>query len=148
MRLAGLAMTAILVSACAGPVRTIGALSTVGEGQVYPLTAAQADAVLLKAMLTTFPDSEVERAQVPAPAVRYQARMRFALDSHIIVATALPSVGLKGGTESIDGYVFQVSDSGSMPISGANRAEQLSSTLHAELTIYGSPLPRQSAAQK
>ncbi|MBK3799700.1 hypothetical protein GAY33_10730 [Azospirillum brasilense] len=147
MRLTGLAVIAILVSACAGPVRTISNLSAAGGGQVYPLTADQANAVLLKAMLTAFPDSEVERAQVPAPAVRYQARIRFALDSHIIVATAFPTVGLKDGSKAIDGYVFQVSDSGSMPISGANRAEQLSSTLHTELASYGSPLP-QNAARK
>jgi len=123
----------LLIAGCAGPVRTVSMSSAPDEHQIYPMTQAQADAVLLRAMLKTFPDAEVERAQVPAPAVRYQARLRFALDSHVVVATALPASRRDGAGSLAEGYAFQVSDSGSMPMSGSSRAERLFSELRAEL---------------
>lgn len=124
-------MTCACLAACAGPLRTTSDPSLTGARAVYAFSRAEADRVLLHAMLKTFPDNAIERANVPAPVVRYQARISFALDSHVIIGTAVPTA-LKDGREG-EGYVFEVSDFGSMPITGSSRAERLFSEIRAQI---------------
>lgn len=118
----------VLMAACSGPVHRIGAADG-APGLAYLIGQQQADEVLARAMLRVFPDVPVERGQVPAPYLRYQARMIVALDSHVIVATAIPVNGGNGG------YTFEVSDHGSLLIRGPARAaavtEEINKALHS-----------------
>lgn len=105
---------------------------------VYPMSAAQADGVLARAMATTFPGSVLTPIQTPGRG--YAATVRFALDSHRISGFAVPAQGVKEGNV-LDGYAFTVTHAGSMPTTGETRAVMLFDAINREASLVSAAIP-------
>lgn len=134
------AFVAVLsLAGCAGPVRHV-ADGKQPQRTVYPLNQSQADEVVLRSMMTAFPDVSVERTALSGGFIRYQARMDVALDSHVIVETATPTHGVDRSGQVVPGYLFDVSDHGSLIIRGPARAEAATREISTRLTALGQPI--------
>lgn len=120
---AALAVGALAISACASaPTRTPGAYVSQSE-PVYLISEAQADRILVDAMNAEFGSDPIVRVEHPNKG--YQATIKFLFDSHQIVATMVPSRGRSDDGSVQDGYYFNVSHSGTMPLSGISRSKRM-----------------------
>lgn len=90
---------------------------------VFLITEAQADQILVAAMNVEFGTSPMVRVEYPHRG--YQATIKFLFDSHQIVAVMVPSRGLRPDGTVQDGYYFNVTHSGTMPLSGIARSNRL-----------------------
>jgi len=121
--LAALAIGAFALSGCASaPARTPG--NYVNQAApVFLITEAQADRILVEAMNVEFGNTPIVRVEHPNKG--YQATISFLFDSHQIVATMVPSKGRSADGSVRDGYYFNVTHTGTMPLSGMSRANRL-----------------------
>ncbi|MDC0157071.1 hypothetical protein OAK38_04845 [Verrucomicrobia bacterium] len=99
-----------LVAGCAGTISSVNK----NQSLFYEMSEEQADKLVASAMASEFAGS-ISRVEFPNKG--YQATIRFAIDTHTIVAYFIPASG--GGKK---GFVFEVNHSGTMPISGSSRA--------------------------
>jgi hypothetical protein len=120
---AALCFGVLALSGCAsGPARTPGTYVSQSE-PVYLITEAQADQILVDAMNIEFGSDPIVRVEHPNKG--YQATIKFLFDSHQIVATMVPSRGRSADGSVQDGYYFNVSHSGTMPLSGISRSKRM-----------------------
>ena len=120
------AITLILITGCTTTHTTLSAtegVEAVAPTEMYPLTAEQADKVLIKSMTDQFGDAALIR--VDAPYKGYTIHTYFLLDSHRFTARMIPAKGQGAKGKIVDGYIFDVIDSGTMLISGQIRAKSL-----------------------
>lgn len=133
----------VLVTACTTTRTTVGATDSVSAAaaptEMFPLTAEQADQVLVKSMVEQFGDSPLIR--VDAPYKGYTVHTYFLLDSHRFTARMIPAKGRLANGKVVDGYVFDVIDSGTMLISGQVRAESLIKRLFDNAGSIAKPIP-------
>ena len=114
-------MAFALLTACASTVTA--PVDASGDGTpVYLISTQEADSIMKKAMVEVFPKLPIMK--VEAPHSGYTASMDFLLDSHSVTLAAIPSKGMFNGVER-DGYSFQVSQYGSIPITGGIKANNL-----------------------
>lgn len=129
----------LLITACASaPARTPGNYVNRSE-PVFLITEAQADQVLVDAMNAEFGNSPMVR--VEAPHKGYQATIRFLVDSHQIVGIMVPSRGVGPDGAAHDGYYFNVTHSGTMPLSGIARAGRLRERLERGAAAISAKVP-------
>lgn len=129
---ASLAASAFAISGCASaPARTHGTYVSQSE-PVYLITEAQADQILVDAMNVEFGTSPIVRVEHPNRG--YQATIKFLIDSHQIVATMVPSRGVASDGTVRDGFYFNVTHSGTMPLSGIARSNRLKERLSKAAT--------------
>lgn len=116
------AITAIaFLAACSSTVTAPA--DTSGEGTpVYYISSQEADEIMKKAMVEVFPNLPIMK--VGAPYSGYSASMNFLLDNHSVTLAAVPASGDFEGKPR-DGYSFQVSQYGSIPITGGIKANNL-----------------------
>ena len=134
-----LAAGALIVGGCASaPARTPGSYVSQSE-HVYLFTEAQADQILVDAMNVEFGTSPIVRVEHPNRG--YQATIKFLFDSHQIVATMVPSRGRSGDGSVQDGYYFNVTHSGTMPLSGMSRSKRLKERLSQAATALSPSVP-------
>jgi len=134
-----LAVGALAISACASaPARTPGTYVSQSE-PVYLITEAQADQILMDAMNIEFGSDPIVRVEHPNKG--YQATIKFLFDSHQIVATMVPSRGCSGDGSVQDGYYFNVTHSGTMPLSGMSRSKRLRERLTEAATALSPSVP-------
>lgn len=120
---AALALGILTISGCASaPARTPGTYVSQSE-PVFLISEAQADQILVDAMNVEFGTSPIVRVEHPNKG--YQTMIKFLVDSHQIVATMVPSRGRKADGTVEDGYYFNVTHSGTMPLSGIARSKRL-----------------------
>jgi hypothetical protein len=129
----------LLVSGCAGTMSTVGQGANRSDAQMFPISAEAADKLLATAMAGEFAGSPISRVEFPNKG--YQATIRFALDSHTIVAYMIPAKGRAASGEIVQGYAFEVSHSGTMPISGGGRAKSLFRRVVQDAMLVAQPLP-------
>jgi hypothetical protein len=112
---------------------------------MFPFSPDAADKILATAIAGEFAGNPVSRVEFPNKG--YQATIRFALDSHTIVAYMIPAKGLTDAGEVVPGFAFEVSHSGTMPISGGNRASSLFKRIVHDANLAATPLPLVSFGQ-
>ena len=135
---AALAVGVLSLSACASaPARTPGTYVSRSE-PVFLISEAQADQILVNAMNVEFGTSPIVRVEHPNKG--YQATIGFLFDSHQIVATMVPSKGSGDGSAQ-DGYYFNVTHSGTMPLSGISRSKRLRERLSQAATASSPSVP-------
>jgi len=133
-----LAVGTLAISGCAsGPARTPGTYVSQSE-PVYLITEAQADQILMDAINVEFGSDPIVRVEHPNKG--YQATIKFLFDSHQIVATMVPSKG-RSGDGSAQGYYFNVTHSGTMPLSGMSRSKRLRERLSQAATALSPSVP-------
>lgn len=137
---AALALGILTISGCASaPARTPGTYVSQSE-PVFLISEAQADQILVDAMNVEFGTSPIVRVEHPNKG--YQTTIKFLVDSHQIVATMVPSRGRKADGTVEDGYYFNVTHSGTMPLSGIARSKRLRKRLsNAAAALSPSVLP-------
>lgn len=136
---AGLVVGALAISGCASaPARTPGTYVSRSE-PVFLISEAQADQILVNAMNVEFGTSPIVRVEHPNKG--YQATISFLFDSHQIVATMVPSKGRSGDGSAQDGYYFNVTHSGTMPLSGISRSKRLRERLSQAATASSPSVP-------
>lgn len=136
---AALLVGVLTLSGCASaPARTSGTYVSQSE-PVYLITEAQADQILVDAMNIEFGNDPIVRVQHPNKG--YQATIKFLFDSHQIVATMVPSRGRAGDGSVQTGYYFNVSHSGTMPLSGISRSKRMRERLTEAATAISPSVP-------
>lgn len=136
---ASLVVGALAISGCASaPARTPGTYVSQSE-PVFLISEAQADQILIDAMNVEFGTSPIVRVEHPNKG--YQATIKFAFDSHQIVATMVPSRGRKADGTVQDGYYFTVTHSGTMPLSGMSRSKRMRERLAEAATALSPSVP-------
>ena len=136
---AALLALALIVGGCAsGPARTPGNYVSQSE-PVFLISEAQADQVLVEAMNVEFGSSPIVR--VESPNRGYQATIKFLFDSHQIVATMVPSRGRTSDGTVLDGYYFNVTHSGTMPLSGITRSKRMRERLSEAAATLSPSVP-------
>ena len=106
---------------------------------MYPMTAEQADKVLIEAMKYQFPDAPIVRVELPYRG--YFVTQRFLLDSHDFTSRMIPVKGSEQNGKTVDGFYFEVLDAGTMLISGSVRASSLFDKIIAIADNVAKPLP-------
>lgn len=130
---------ALTISACAaGPAMTPGNYVSRSE-PVHLISEAQADQILVDAMNIEFGTAPIVRVEHPNRG--YQATIRFLLDSHQIVATMVPAKGVAADGSSRDGYYFNVTHNGTMPLSGMARSNRLRERLSSAANALSPSVP-------
>lgn len=133
------AAVALVLGGCAsGPARTPGTYVSQSE-PVFLISEAQADQILVDTMNVEFGTSPIVRVEHPNNG--YQATIKFLFDSHQIVATMVPSKGLRSDGIVQDGYYFNVTRSGTMPLSGMSRSKRLRERLSEAATALSPSVP-------
>ncbi len=136
---AALALGILAISGCASaPARTPGTYVSQSE-PVFLISEAQADQILVDAMNVEFGTSPIVRVEHPNKG--YQTTIKFLVDSHQIVATMVPSRGRKADGTVEDGYYFNVTHSGTMPLSGIARSNRLRERLSNAATALSPSVP-------
>ncbi|VTO19727.1 hypothetical protein [Brevundimonas vancanneytii] len=129
----------LALSGCASaPARTPGTYVSQSE-PVFLISEAQADQILVDAMNVEFGSDPIVRVEHPNKG--YQATIKFLFDSHQIVATMVPSRGRSGDGSVQDGYYFNVTHSGTMPLSGMSRSKRLRERLSQAATALSPSVP-------
>ena len=136
---AALMVGVLTLSGCASaPARTPGTYVSQSE-PVFLITEAQADQILVDAMNIEFGSDPIVR--IEAPNKGYQATIKFLFDSHQIVATMVPSRGRAADGTVQAGYYFNVSHSGTMPLSGMSRSKRMRERLSEAATAISPSVP-------
>ena len=135
-----LTLCALLASGCATTRSTAQGENTSNQTpKMYPMSAENADKILIKAMAYQFPDAPVVRVELPYKG--YFVTRRFALDSHDFTARMIPAKGIDETGKTVDGFIFEVIDDGTMLISGQVRASSLFNKIIESADSEAKPLP-------
>jgi len=107
--------------------------------RVFVISQEQADRILATAISAQFPGSPISRVEFPNKG--YQATVRFMLDSHTFVAYMIAARGRAVDGSVKEGYAFEVSNSGTMPLSGGTRANELFQRLIRDASSISPAVP-------
>jgi hypothetical protein len=129
------AMFALALAACSETITS----NPAGTRLMYPITAEEADQVLGQAMLATFPGSTI--LPVTLPNKGYVVTIRFLIDQHDIIGTAVPTDGRQSNGVTIRGFSFVVSNTGTLPISASGFSRTLFDDIHKRAAAIRAPLP-------
>jgi hypothetical protein len=135
-------MATLLAAGCSSTQSMIGSGADRSSATMFPLSAEQADRILATAMAGEFAGSPVSRVEFPNKG--YQATIRFMLDSHTIIGYMIATKGKATDGSLVDGFYFEVANSGTMPLSGGNRAKKLFERLVRDASMIARPLPLSS----
>jgi hypothetical protein len=136
---AGLVMTAPLAS-CSTTQSMAGYGSDRSSPQMFPISYEEADRILATAMASVFAGQPISRVEFPNRG--YQATLRFAFDTHTIVGYVVSAEGLAQDGTKKDGYYFEVSGSGTMPISGGSKVQAVYDRAVQDASRIAAPLPQ------
>jgi hypothetical protein len=121
----------LLFSLFAASVLAAGCTSTkstiTNEGIGYRITRQQAKEIVDSSILANFSPDYVNAG--PASSLTSSGYIRFAMDTQTINATAIPMRGTLPSGQTAEGYGFQISNFGTMPISGGSKARAVYSLL-------------------
>jgi len=127
-----LAVTA-LTAGCTSTKSTI-----TNEGIGYRITKQQAKAIVDSAISANFPPYDIYAG--PTDSLTGSGFIRFALDKQTINATAVPTRGRLPDGQMAEGYGFQISNFGTMPISGGSKARAVYNLLKQQAQGTGDVL--------
>ena len=138
--LIALALTPLIVlGACTTSTSTAQHQNNKTPPQMFQLSEAQADRLLLQAMSEQFHGHPISKVELPNKG--YQTMIRFGLDSDNVTAYMEPAKGRAPDGAVVSGYVFRVSRSGTMLFSGTVRASNLFRRIVRYASAESKPLP-------
>lgn len=136
-------LLAMLLSACVSNRITANLAEDTTDSTMpsvmYPITADQADKIIIKSMVMQF--GEVDLVSIAAPYKGYRAEMRWLLDKQYLTGRMIPAQGIRADGSIADGYVFEVSDSGTIPTKGKEAARSLLEKMYRNADQVAKPLP-------
>ena len=128
-----ISFTALITAGCTSTKSTI-----TDEGIGYRITKAQAKEIVDSSVMANFSPDYVNAG--PANSLTSSGYIRFAMDTHTINATAIPTRGRSTNGQVADGYGFQVNDFGTMPLSGGAKARAVYALLKQQGQNAGAKL--------
>lgn len=134
-----LAAAAVLLGGCSGTQSTAQLGAAPSPLQMYPLPADAADKILATAMSVELVGSPISRVDLPNRG--YRATLRSSDDWYHIQAYMIPAIGRDSAGATIDGYVFEVGHSGTMPLSERSRAGRILARIVAKAEARAPSLP-------
>lgn len=129
------ALFALVLAGCGGQSSNLDVANPDGR-IMYPITAEEADGVLLRAIYSTLPGAVV--TAVAAPNRGYLALESGYMDRHRYTATAVPTVGIRPDGTRVNGYAFAVSDFGTII---SRQATYLFQAINLGVATLSAPLP-------
>lgn len=127
----------VLAVGCAGTKTTFDLSKPGALNEVFPITASQADFVLMQAMSA---GAGASMAPLPPPTIGYRGSITFGLDTHTFTAIAVPvEYAATNGLRST-GYAFEVNHSGTFLISGPARASTIYTRLIQSASQIAAPV--------
>jgi hypothetical protein len=109
-----------------------------GDGQViYRISEEKAFTIALDAYALLLPKQSVDDV-VDGHRRGYSADQRFALDWYTHRVLVIPTVGKDASGQEVQGYWFDISGSGSMPISGGAKHKEFVRVIQGALVATGS----------
>ena len=130
---------AALLAGCASTQSTVSGDGNKAAARVFLISSEQAEKILATAITAQFPGAPISRVEFPNKG--YQATIRFLLDSHTIVAYMIAAKGRSADGTVKDGFAFEVSNAGTMPLSGGSRAGDLFDRLIRDASAISPPVP-------
>ena len=127
------------ISGCSSTQSTASGDGDKAAPRVFLLTAEQAERILATAMTAQFSGIPISRVEFPNKG--YQATVRFMLDSHTFVAYMIAAKGRSSDGTVQPGFAFEVSNSGTMPLSGGSRAGDLFQRLIRDASAISPAVP-------
>jgi hypothetical protein len=134
-----LATCAGFLASCASTQSTVSGDGNKAAARVFLISSEQAEKILATAMTAQFPGAPILRVEFPNKG--YQATVRFLLDSHTIVAYMVAAKGRASDGSVKDGFAFEVSNAGTMPLSGGARAGDLFERLIRDASAISPAVP-------
>jgi hypothetical protein len=138
-RILGLAIAALVGLAAAGCASSSTTLSRrdLGPGQfIYRISEEKAFTIALDAYARLLPKQSVDDV-VEGRRRGYSADQRFALDWYTHRILVVPAIGTDTNGREVQGYWFDISGSGSMPISGSAKHKEFRQFLEDTLAATG-----------
>jgi len=135
-RLVAVVLIGFTVAGCASSSTTL-VRPDLGAGQViYRVSEEEAFTIALDAYALLLPKQSVDDV-VDGRRRGYSADQRFALDWYTHRVLVVPAVGTDSRGREVDGYWFDISGSGSMPISGSAKHKELLRVIEDALAKTG-----------
>ena len=138
LRLAAFALIGLVAAGCSTASTTlVRADKSSSSGQViYRISEEKAFTIALDAYARLLPKQSVDDI-VDGRRLGYSADQRFALDWYTHRVLVVPAVGTDAGGHEVHGYWFDISGSGSMPISGATKHKEFLRVIQEALDATG-----------
>jgi putative oligomerization/nucleic acid binding protein len=133
---ATLAMIVLAVAGCASSSTTLVRPDLGTKQVVYRISEEKAFTIALDAYAHLLPKQSVDDV-VEAGRRGYSADQRFALDWYKHRVLVIPAVGTDAGGGEVHGYWFEISGSGSMPISGGAKHKEFLKFIEEALSETG-----------
>ena len=134
--LAVAALVGLVAAGCASSSTTL-ARPDLGPGQfIYRISEENAFTLALDAYARLLPKQSVDDV-VEGPRRGYSADQRFALDWYTHRTLVIPAIGTDANGREVHGYWFDISGSGTMPISGSAKHKELRQFLEDALAGTG-----------
>lgn len=131
-----LALVGLVSAGCASSSTTL-ARPDLGPGQfIYRISEEQAFSMVIDAYAHLLPKQSVDDVVVRGRR-GYSADQRFALDWYTHRVLVVPAIGTDTNGREVHGYWFDISGSGSMPISGSAKHEEIRRFLEDALAATG-----------
>lgn len=135
-RLAAVALIGLAATGCASSSTTL-ARPDLGPGQfIYRISEEKAFTIALEAYARLLPKQSVDDV-VEGRRRGYSADQRFALDWYTHRVLVVPASGTDANGREVHGYWFDISGSGSMPISGSAKHKEFRQVLEDTLAATG-----------
>lgn len=128
-----------LFSGCSSTQSTASGGGDKTAPRVFLLSTEQAEKILATAMYAQFSDVPISRVDFPNKG--YKATVGFLLDSHTIVAYMIAAKGRSVDGTVKPGFAFEVSNAGTMPLSGGSRAGDLFQRLMRDASVISPAVP-------
>lgn len=132
-RLLGLvaaALMALVATGCATSSTTLVRPDQGGAQVIYRISEEKAFTIALDAYAVLLPKQSVDD-------IGYNADQRFALDWYSHRVLVIPAVGIDASGSEVHGYWFDISGSGTMPISGKMKSSEFLRMILASLDATG-----------
>lgn len=107
------------------------------ERVIYRISEEKAFTIALDAYAILLPKQSVDDIVDGQQRRGYSADQRFALDWYTHRVLVIPAVGTDGGGHEVHGYWFDISGSGSMPISGNTKHQEFLRVIQESLDATG-----------
>ena len=113
---------------------------------IYSVSEAEGKEIMYKALSDAFPGYTLP--EIGGSTVGYYATKVFALDRHTIKVQMVSVEGVGLGGEVVTGYAFEVTDSGTMPLTVGSKTKNIYKQILVDAAATSPPIKATNVKQK
>ena len=144
-RCIGLLLIVCFITGCGGVRSSLRATEN-EPTYIYSVSEAEGKEIMYKALSDAFPGYTFP--EIGGSTVGYYATKVFALDRHTIKVQMVPVEGVGLDGKVVTGYAFEVTDSGTMPITVGSKTKKIYKQILADAADTSSPIRATNVKQK